>query len=142
MPWGPETPEGGCDRVGVAMESEIGQLVRRYEALRTRSAIRERRLLASLAEIGQQAPVIVVRDGERLVVVDGYKRLRALGRLGHDTVQTIGGVIGSIVEVKNDSVVLKVDESSNTRITFSRSAIQQVLNSDTKSAPPDLEKTP
>lgn len=60
----------------------------------------------------------------------------------HDTVQTIGGVIGSIVEVKNDSVVLKVDESSNTRITFSRSAIQQVLNSDTKSAPPDLEKTP
>jgi preprotein translocase subunit YajC len=46
----------------------------------------------------------------------------------HDRVQTIGGVIGSIVEVKSDQVVLKVDESSNTRITFARSAVQQVLD--------------
>ena len=37
----------------------------------------------------------------------------------HDRVQTVGGVIGSIVEVKTDTVVLKVDETSNTRITFS-----------------------
>jgi preprotein translocase subunit YajC len=47
----------------------------------------------------------------------------------HDKVQTIGGVIGSIVELKPDFVVLKVDESSNTRITFARSAIQQVIKS-------------
>ena len=45
----------------------------------------------------------------------------------HDRVQTVGGVIGSIVEVKTDTVVLKVDETSNTRITFARSSIQQVL---------------
>jgi preprotein translocase subunit YajC len=47
----------------------------------------------------------------------------------HDRVRTIGGVIGSIVEVKNDTVLLKVDESSNTRMTFSRDAVQQVLDS-------------
>ena len=47
----------------------------------------------------------------------------------HDRVQTNGGIIGAIVEIKPDTVVLKVDESSNTRITFSRSAIQQVLTS-------------
>lgn len=47
----------------------------------------------------------------------------------HDKVQTIGGVIGSIVEVKPDHIVLKVDESSNTRLTVARSAIQQVLTS-------------
>jgi preprotein translocase subunit YajC len=47
----------------------------------------------------------------------------------HDRVQTIGGVIGSVVEVKSDRIVLKVDESSNTRITFARSAIQQVISS-------------
>jgi preprotein translocase subunit YajC len=47
----------------------------------------------------------------------------------HDRVQTIGGVIGAIVELKPDTVVLKVDESANTRITFARSAIQQVLSS-------------
>lgn len=46
----------------------------------------------------------------------------------HDRVQTIGGVIGSVAEVKPDYVVLKVDESSNTRITFSRAAIAQVLS--------------
>lgn len=59
----------------------------------------------------------------------------------HDTVQTVGGVIGSIVEVKNDQVVLKVDESSNTRITFARSAIQQVLNGEATSIPVNPEKT-
>ncbi|MDY7107254.1 MAG: preprotein translocase subunit YajC [Planctomycetota bacterium] len=46
----------------------------------------------------------------------------------HDRVQTVGGVIGSIVEIKPDFVVLKVDESSNTRITFARSSIQQVIS--------------
>ncbi len=45
----------------------------------------------------------------------------------HDRVQTVGGVIGSVVDVKTDTVVLKVDESSNTRMTFARSSIQQVL---------------
>lgn len=58
--------------------------------------------------------------------------LSAIGK--HDTVQTIGGVVGSVIEVKNDTVVLKVDESSNTRITFARSAIQQVLESKEKPA--------
>lgn len=56
----------------------------------------------------------------------------------HDRVQTIGGVIGSVVEVKPDYVVLKVDESSNTRITFARSAIQQVI---TTSPEPAAAKT-
>jgi ParB family chromosome partitioning protein len=68
------------------MELEIRQLDQRYRALRTTSPSRERRLLASLAEQGQQLPIIVVRDAERWVVVDGYKRLRALQRLGHDIV--------------------------------------------------------
>ena len=71
------------------MDLELHQLELRYEALRTRSAVRERRLLASIAEIGQQTPIVAVRDGERFVVVDGYKRLRALSRLGHDTVRAV-----------------------------------------------------
>lgn len=71
------------------MELELHQLERRYEALRTRSTARERKVLASIAEIGQQLPIVVVRDRERFVVVDGYKRLRALDRLAHDTVRAI-----------------------------------------------------
>ncbi|MEO0512346.1 MAG: preprotein translocase subunit YajC [Planctomycetota bacterium] len=44
-----------------------------------------------------------------------------------DKVQTIGGVIGTIIELQDDSIVLRVDDTSNTRIRFARSAIQQVL---------------
>lgn len=70
------------------MELELEQLDRRYEALRTRHPQRERRLLASLSESGQQVPIVVVRgdEAERYVVVDGFKRVRALVRLGTDTV--------------------------------------------------------
>ena len=53
----------------------------------------------------------------------------------HDRVMTSGGIIGSVVELKPRTVVLKVDESSNTRITFSRDAIQQVLGQSADAAP-------
>jgi ParB/RepB/Spo0J family partition protein len=44
--------------------------------------------VGSLAEIGQQVPVVVVHGDapERFVLVDGYKRVRALRRLGQDLV--------------------------------------------------------
>lgn len=45
----------------------------------------------------------------------------------HDRVQTMGGVIGTVVEVHDDEVVLKVDESNNTRIRFTRASVQSVL---------------
>jgi preprotein translocase subunit YajC len=63
---------------------------------------------------------------------DRKKRETMLGAVRkHDRVQTIGGVIGSVVDVKDNSIVLKVDESTNTRITFARSAVQQILSADT-----------
>lgn len=45
----------------------------------------------------------------------------------HDRVVTTGGIVGSVVEIKPRFIVLKVDEGSNTRITFSREAILQVI---------------
>lgn len=51
--------------------------------------------------------------------------LNALKR--NDRVQTIGGVIGTVVEVREGEVVLKVDESSNTKLRFTRSAIKGVI---------------
>ena len=68
------------------MEVELHQLLLRYERLRKRAPRAERTLLASLAEIGQQTPVVVVADAERFVLIDGYKRVRALKRLAHDVV--------------------------------------------------------
>jgi ParB family chromosome partitioning protein len=71
-----------------AMELEFHQLDLRYEALRRRAPEREKRLLASLAEHGQQTPIVVVSDPDgRHVVVDGYKRVRALKALKVDTLR-------------------------------------------------------
>ena len=49
-------------------------------------------------------------------------------------VQTIGGIIGKVVEARDDRVLVKVDESSNTKIWFSRSAIARVVAEDSKDA--------
>lgn len=68
------------------MEVELHQLLLRYERLRKCHPRGERALLASLAEIGQQVPVVVVGDAERFVLIDGYKRVRALRRLARDVV--------------------------------------------------------
>jgi preprotein translocase subunit YajC len=45
----------------------------------------------------------------------------------NDRVQTIGGIIGTVVDVRDDQVVLKVDETSNVKMHFSRGAIKEVL---------------
>jgi len=43
-------------------------------------------------------------------------------------VQTVGGIIGTVVELRDSEVILKVDENSNTRIKFKRSAIQSLVD--------------
>lgn len=71
------------------MEVEFHQLDLRFEALRVRSQDVERRLLGALGESDQQVPIVVVADGDRFVVIDGYKRVRALRRLGRDLVPVV-----------------------------------------------------
>jgi ParB family transcriptional regulator, chromosome partitioning protein len=71
------------------MELEFHQLDLRYDALRVRQPTRERRLLASLADLGQQMPIVVVTTAARDVVVDGHKRIRCLHQLHRDTVAAV-----------------------------------------------------
>jgi ParB family transcriptional regulator, chromosome partitioning protein len=74
------------------MQLEFHQLERRWEHLRVRHPARQRRLLASLAEAGQQTPIVVVAaegQQDRYVVIDGYKRMAALEQLGRDTVEAV-----------------------------------------------------
>jgi preprotein translocase subunit YajC len=47
-----------------------------------------------------------------------------------DEVQTIGGILGKVLEAREDRVLVKVDESSNTKIWFSRTAIHRVVGAD------------
>ena len=56
--------------------------------------------------------------------------LKAVDR--NDRVLTIGGIIGTVVQVKDDELVVKIDESTNTKINILRSAVRQVLTGDEK----------
>ncbi len=49
-----------------------------------------------------------------------------------DRIQTIGGILGTVVEVRDqdDEIVVKVDESSNTKMRFIRAAIHRVIGED------------
>jgi len=75
--------------MGVGMDLEFTQLDLRYKNLRRNNSNKERRLLASLSECGQQMPVVVVGGNKAgiYVLLDGYKRVRALKKLKHDLVR-------------------------------------------------------
>jgi len=56
------------------------------------------------------------------------EQMRSAIRTG-DKVQTIGGVIGTVIETNSDDVLVETDKASHTRIRFQRAALQQVLSS-------------
>lgn len=64
------------------------------------------------------------QDKERQSMLTNMKR--------GDEVQTIGGIVGKVVEAREDRVLVKVDESSNTKIWFTRGAIARVIAEDAK----------
>ena len=74
------------------MRLEFHQLERRWERMRATNPQRRRRLLASLADVGQQVPIVVVAlegQADRYVPIDGYQRIAALAQLGRDTVEAV-----------------------------------------------------
>ena len=48
----------------------------------------------------------------------------------NDRIQTIGGIIGTVVDIKDDEITLKIDESNNTKIKIIRSAIGRNMSKD------------
>jgi len=58
------------------------------------------------------------RDAQRKEMLASLKK--------GDKVATIGGILGTVITVKEDEVVVKVDETNNVRLRFSRSAIHRV----------------
>jgi len=82
--------EGGGD-----MQLEFHQLDRRYGALRVVEPGEQGRLVASLAESGQRSPVWVVAGREgKWVLIDGYRRVRGLEKLGGDEVWALELAMG------------------------------------------------
>ena len=64
--------------------------------------------------------------GPRKQQQEHKKMLQKLSK--NDRVRTVGGIIGTIVDIKDDEVVLKVDEANNTKIRVVASAIGKNLS--------------
>lgn len=45
----------------------------------------------------------------------------------NDRVETVGGLYGTVVEVRDNEIILKVDETNNVKMRFNRSAIKTVF---------------
>jgi ParB-like chromosome segregation protein Spo0J len=67
------------------VELDLHQLDLRHRDLRISDVERRRRLIGSIAEVGQQVPVVVIAEGDRFVLIDGYLRVEALRRLHRDS---------------------------------------------------------
>jgi preprotein translocase subunit YajC len=65
---------------------------------------------------------------------DRYQQmLNTLGR--NDRVQTIGGIYGTVVETRENELVLKIDETNNVKIRVNRNAIKEVINKQAETQP-------
>lgn len=51
-----------------------------------------------------------------------------------DRIQTIGGILGTVLRAEETRVEIKVDESNNTKIWFARSAIAKVVEAENAEA--------
>ena len=70
------------------------------------------------------------RDKEAKAMLDSLKK--------GDKVVTIGGIHGTVVTVKDTTVVIKVDDSA--RIEFSKNAISTVTNKEAAKSAPKKDK--
>jgi preprotein translocase subunit YajC len=59
------------------------------------------------------------KQKEKQSMIDNMKR--------GDRVQTIGGIMGTVVEAREKEVIVKVDEGNNTKIKFARGAIDRIV---------------
>tara|TARA_R110002073_G_scaffold118918_6_gene259527 strand:+ start:44782 stop:45246 length:465 start_codon:yes stop_codon:yes gene_type:complete len=63
------------------------------------------------------------------------KRAAMLSTLGkRDKVRSAGGIIGTIIEVKDEEVLIETDRSSHTRLWLARASISTVLDSSKSSS--------
>lgn len=66
------------------------------------------------------------QDREKQQMLDSVKK--------GDQIETIGGLFGTVLAVDEKTVVVKVDESANVKLKFSRRAIHRVIVEDEKPA--------
>ena len=71
------------------MRTEKFEIARIYVPVKRRTTLDAKKahdIAESILEIGQQVPVLVREDGNRLVLVEGLHRLQACKDLGEETI--------------------------------------------------------
>jgi sulfiredoxin len=79
------------------MKRETFAIASIYVPVKRRATLDPRKaqeIAESMLQIGQQAPILVRRDGERFVLVEGLHRLEACKQLGEET------IVGYIVQAR------------------------------------------
>jgi sulfiredoxin len=70
------------------MKRETFAIANIYVPAKRRSTLdpdKAREIAESMLQVGQQTPILVRRDGERFVLVEGLHRLEACKQLGEET---------------------------------------------------------
>jgi sulfiredoxin len=71
------------------MKRETFAIANIYVPARRRATLEPTKVQAiaeSMLQVGQQTPILVRRDGERLVLIEGLHRLEACKQLGEETI--------------------------------------------------------
>jgi ParB-like chromosome segregation protein Spo0J len=79
------------------MKRETFAIANIYVPAKRRSTLdpdKAREIAESMLQIGQQTPILVRRDGERFVLVEGLHRLEACKQLGEET------IVGYLVQAR------------------------------------------
>ena len=79
------------------MKRETFAIASIYVPAKRRSTLdpdKAREIAESMLQVGQQTPILVRRDGERFVLVEGLHRLEACKQLGEKT------IVGYLVQAR------------------------------------------
>jgi sulfiredoxin len=79
------------------MKSEKFAIARIYVPAKRRATLdpkKAQEIAESILQVGQQIPILVRKDGERFVLIEGLHRLEACKQLGEET------IVGYLVQAR------------------------------------------
>lgn len=84
--------------------------------------------------IMRYAPIIVLFVVMYFLLIKGPKKkkkqhtqmVKSIAK--NARIQTIGGIIGTVIEIKENEIIIKIDESNNTKMRISKGAVSIVLS--------------
>jgi uncharacterized ParB-like nuclease family protein len=99
-----------AEQVRPMLKRESFPIAKIYVPVKRRATLRPeavREIAESMLEIGQETPILVRRDGDRFVLVEGLHRLEACKALGEET------IVGSLVSGQSNKAPAPYDAEAD-----------------------------